>query len=135
MTARNVTPTAVLDRTVVERDGQGSTPRLVGRARSTMGWANDARDGLKAGAPVKVRPLGGSMRGRIESGQLVTIAPAKGTEVRPGDVVFVRWYEGFLLHLVKEARDGELLIGNNVGKINGWVPESAVLGKVIAVED
>jgi hypothetical protein len=75
------------------------------------------------------------MRGRIESGQLVTIAPTKGTDVRVGDVVFVRWYEGFLLHLVREVREGELLIGNNVGKINGWAPKSAVLGKVVAIED
>jgi hypothetical protein len=75
------------------------------------------------------------MRGRIESGQLVTIAPAVGAEVRVGDVVFVRWGDNFLLHLVKELREGELLIGNNVGRINGWVSHEAVLGKVIAVED
>jgi hypothetical protein len=52
-----------------------------------------------------------------------------------GDVVFVRWGDNFLLHLVKELREGELLIGNNVGRINGWVSHEAVLGKVIAVED
>lgn len=35
---------------------------------------------------------------------------------------------------MKEGREGEFLIGNNVGKVNGWVPASAVLGKVVAVE-
>ena len=38
-----------------------------------------------------------------------------------------------LLHLVKEANAEQLLIGNNVGKINGWVPRSAVIGKVTDV--
>ena len=49
------------------------------------------------------------------------------------DVVLVAWKGGFLLHLVKEVRDGQLLIGNNLGKVNGWVPASAVLGRVVAV--
>lgn len=75
------------------------------------------------------------MRGRIESGQLVTIAPVGADDAKVGDVVFVRWHEGFLLHVVKGVRDGEVLIGNNVGKINGWVAKAAVMGKVVAVED
>ena len=100
-----------------------------------MGWVNDARMGLAEGRQVQVRPFGGSMRGRIESGQLVTLAPVDPAEVRVDDAVLVVWRGGCLLHLVKEMKDGQLLIGNNVGKINGWVPMSAVLGKVVAVED
>jgi hypothetical protein len=98
-----------------------------------MGWVNDARKGLAEGRPVQVRPTGGSMRGRVESGQLVTIAPTDPAAVNVDDVVLVAWRGGFLLHLVKGATDDQLLIGNNVGKINGWVPRSAVLGKVVAV--
>ena len=30
------------------------------------------------------------------------------------------------------ARAEQILIGNNLGKVNGWVPSSAVIGKVIA---
>ena len=100
-----------------------------------MGWVNDARSELEAGRAVKVRPTGGSMRGRIESGQLVTLAPVDPADVQAGDAVMVAWKGGFLLHLVKEATREFLLIGNNVGRINGWVPRSAVLGKVVAVED
>ncbi|MFO0825313.1 MAG: hypothetical protein U0792_19690 [Gemmataceae bacterium] len=100
-----------------------------------MGWVNDARQGLTQGRTVQVRPFGGSMRGRIESGQLVTITPVDPVEVQVDDAVLVAWKGGFLLHLVKEVKDGRLLIGNNIGKINGWVPASAVLGKVVAVED
>lgn len=100
-----------------------------------MGWVNDARDGLAAGRTVQVRPLGGSMRGRIGSGQLVTLAPVDPADVRADDVVLIAWKGGFLLHLVKDVADGRLLIGNNLGKVNGWADATAVVGKVVAVED
>src|SRR4051794_8879703 len=100
-----------------------------------MGWATDAVKGLSAGQTVQVRPLGGSMRGRIESGQLVTVAPVNPADVRVGDVVFVRWKGGYLLHLVKEIDGDRFLIGNNVGKTNGWAAAADVLGKVSAGDD
>lgn len=100
-----------------------------------MGWVNDARDGLHAGRTVQVRPFGGSMRGRIESGQLVTLVPATGVDVSVDDAVLVEWKGNYLLHLVKEIDGDRLLIGNNLGKVNGWVLRSAVIGKVVAVGD
>lgn len=99
-----------------------------------MGWVNDARAELIAGKTVQVRPFGGSMRGRIESGQLVTLVPVSGSEVTVDDAVLVAWKGSYLLHLVKEIDGDRLLIGNNLGKVNGWVPASAVIGKVVAVE-
>src|SRR5688572_25223831 len=98
-----------------------------------MGWVNDARKELAAERQVRVRPFGGSMRGRIESGQLVMLAPAVSTEIRVDDVVLVEWKGNFLLHLVKEVQGDQLLIGNNLGKINGWVPASAAVGIVVDV--
>lgn len=98
-----------------------------------MGWVNDARVELAAGRTVQVRPFGGSMRGRIESGQLVTLAPTDPADVMADDVVLVEWRGNYLLHLVKETDGDRLLIGNNLGKLNGWVPRSAVVGKVVAV--
>jgi hypothetical protein len=98
-----------------------------------MGWVNDAREQLAAGKQVQVRPRGGSMRGRIEDGQLVTLAPVRAEEVRGHDVVLVAWKGNHLLHLVKEIRGDQILIGNNLGKINGWVSAAAVVGKVVAV--
>lgn len=95
-----------------------------------MGWVTDALKQLRAGRPAHVRPVGGSMRGRIESGQAVTILPVDPADVVADDVVFVAWNGNFLLHLVKEATPDQLLIGNNVGKINGWVARSAVVGRV-----
>lgn len=40
-----------------------------------MSWADAHLARLRAGETVQLRPHGGSMRVRIESGQLVTIAP------------------------------------------------------------
>jgi len=73
------------------------------------------------------------MRGLIEDNQLVTIAPVDVREVVEGDIVLVRWKSNFLLHLVKEARVDDLLIGNNLGRANGWAKRSAVLGRVTKV--
>lgn len=98
-----------------------------------MGWVTDALAELRAGRTARVRPVGGSMRGRIESGQEVTIAPADPADVRPDDVVLVAWKGNHLLHLVREATADRLLIGNNLGKVNGWVARSAVAGRVTEV--
>jgi hypothetical protein len=38
------------------------------------------------------------------------------------------------LHLVKAIRDGAFQIGNNVGRINGWVDANGIHGRCIAVE-
>ncbi|MBN9521851.1 hypothetical protein J0H58_25600 [bacterium] len=100
-----------------------------------MSWVITARDALLAGRTVQVRPGGGSMRGRIEHGQLVTLEPVDPADVRVDDAVMVGWKGGYLLHLVREIRDGRLLIGNNLGQANGWVEAAAVIGRVTAVED
>ena len=68
-----------------------------------MGWVTEATTQLKAGHAIQVRPSGGSMRGRIESGQLTTISPVDPADVKADDVVLVAWKENYLLHLVKEA--------------------------------
>lgn len=100
-----------------------------------MSWVKDALAALEAGEAAQVRPHGGSMRGRIESGQLVTISLVAAADVRVDDVVFIRWRGNYLLHLVKEIGDEGFLIGNNLGKINGWAAREDVLGVVTAVVD
>jgi hypothetical protein len=95
-----------------------------------MSWVREAVAALTKGVAVDVRPRGGSMRGRIEDNQLVTIEPIDAASVRVGDVVFVRGKGNYLLHLVKEVEGERLLIGNNLGKTNGWAARSDVLGRV-----
>ncbi len=100
-----------------------------------MSWVKDALKQLAETGECKVRPFGGSMRGRIESGQLVTIKSIDGQDVQLDDAIFIRWKGNYLLHLAKEITEDEILIGNNIGKINGWIRKEDVIGKVIRVED
>ena len=100
-----------------------------------MSWVKQALTELKENHIAKIRPIGNSMKGRIESGQLVTIIPSYFEEIVENDIVFIRWKGNYLLHLVKKKSDNEILIGNNLGKINGWVTCESILGKVINVEN
>lgn len=100
-----------------------------------MNWVKEAIAALESGKAAQVRPHGGSMRGRIKSGQLVTIAPVAPDDVVVDDVVFIRWKGNYILHIVRDTDDDRLLIGNNVGKINGWAMRDDVLGIVTEVSD
>ena len=77
------------------------------------------------------------MRGRIESGQLVTLDPSLEPDV--GDAVMCRCRGNVYVHLVKAIKGhGEkrrFLIGNNRGGTNGWVSRSATFGVMTEVAD
>src|SRR4051812_767798 len=96
-----------------------------GRAQITtgvdMGWASAHIEQLKAGREVSFRPRGQSMAGRIESGQRCTVVPVAVAELAVGDIVLCRVGGSEYLHLVKAIRDGRFQIGNNRGRINGWI--------------
>jgi SOS-response transcriptional repressor LexA len=97
-----------------------------------MNWAEHVQT-LATGKTVQCRPKGQSMIGRIESGQLITISPAKASDLKTGDIAFCRVNGHYYVHLVKAVgQDGRLQIGNNHGHINGWT--KAVYGKVTKVE-
>ena len=102
-----------------------------------MSWATPHVAGLKAGCTVKFRPFGKSMQGRIESGQLVTVAPVRLEELNVDDIVLCKVGKSYYLHLIKQIsknRGLEFLIGNTrQGGINGWT--SQIFGKCINVED
>ena len=100
-----------------------------------MGWVKDALKELSETGRSQIRPHGGSMKGRIESGQLVTLVTAKPDEIAIDDVVLVRWKGNYLLHLIKDIRANEVLIGNNLGKLNGWVSIKSIIGKVVEIEN
>jgi hypothetical protein len=76
------------------------------------------------------------MKGRVESGQLCTVAPiADHAQIRVGDVVLCKVHGAEYLHLVKAvAQDGRFQIGNNKGGINGWVGKSGIYGLLTRVE-
>ena len=87
---------------------------------------------LNSGQTVQFRPKGGSMKGRIESGQLITVEPVDKSKLEIGDAVVCKVRGTYYVHLVKGMVNGEFLIGNNRGGTNGWT--SQIYGKVIKVE-
>jgi hypothetical protein len=98
-----------------------------------MGWAAGYIEKLRAGETVSFRPRGNSMSGKIESGQLCTVAPVDPATLRVGDIVLCKVNGREYLHLVKAIQGQRFQIGNNRGHINGWVSASAIFGKCIAV--
>lgn len=99
-----------------------------------MSWALHAKVALARGETVQIRPRGHSMTGRVNDGDLVTIAPCDTAMLAVEDIVLVRVRGTDYLHMIK-AIDGERFqIGNNRGGINGWVGPRAIFGKAIRVE-
>ena len=99
-----------------------------------MGWATHYIPRLQAGETVQFRPRGDSMSGRIESGQLCTVVPVDPSNLGVGDIVLCKVRGSQYLHLVKAIRGGRFQIGNNRGRINGWISAASIYGKFIRVE-
>lgn len=99
-----------------------------------MGWATHYIAKLQAGETVSFRPRGNSMAGKIESGQLCTVAPiVDHAMLRAGDIVLCKVGGSEYLHLIRAIQAGRFQIGNNRGHINGWIGANAVFGKCIKV--
>jgi hypothetical protein len=101
-----------------------------------MGWASPYIAALERGERVVFRPVGGSMRPLIESGQQVTCEPLGAHALAVGDIVLCRVGRAEYLHLIK-ALDaaGRCQIGNNRGGINGWISRESIFGRCVAVKD
>ena len=73
------------------------------------------------------------MKGKVESGQLVTVVPVdRALEI--GDIVLCRVGGNEYLHLVKAIDGDRHQIGNNRGGINGWVGKAAIFGRCVRIE-
>jgi hypothetical protein len=99
-----------------------------------MGWATHLVARLQAGEAVRFRPRGDSMSGRIESGQLCTVVPVDPSDLDVGDIVLCKVRGSQYLHLIKAIRGGRFQIGNNRGRINGWISAASIYGRCIRVE-
>ncbi|SFL21053.1 hypothetical protein [Lysobacter sp. cf310] len=100
-----------------------------------MGWATGHIAKLKSGEPVSFRPRGGSMTGKIESGQLCTVEPiADLSSLKAGDIVLCKVGGNEYLHLVKAIQGQRFQIGNNRGFINGWIGPNAIYGVCTRIE-
>jgi hypothetical protein len=99
-----------------------------------MGWATVYIDKLKKGETVQFRPRGNSMKGKIDSGQLCTVVPITAEEVEVGDIVLCKVNGNQYLHLVKARQGQRFQIGNNRGRINGWIGSNGIYGKCTRIE-
>ena len=99
-----------------------------------MGWAAAYIQKLRDGETVSFRPRGNSMAGKVESGQLCTVAPVDPAALRVGDVVLCKVNGREYLHLVKAIQGPRFQIGNNRGRVNGWITGRSIYGRCVRVE-
>ena len=99
-----------------------------------MGWASKHIAALVRGETVAFRPAGGSMRGRIDSGQLCTVEPVDSAALQIGDIVLCKVRGAEYLHLIKAIEGPRFQIGNNRGLINGWIEASSIYGRCVRIE-
>ena len=99
-----------------------------------MGWATPYIAKLQAGETVQFRPRGNSMQGKIASGQLCTVEPVDPAALSVGDIVLCKVNGRQYLHLVKAIQGERFQIGNNRGRINGWISGHCIYGRCSRVE-
>jgi hypothetical protein len=100
-----------------------------------MEWATQYIAQLRDGETVQFRPRGNSMTGKIESGQLCTVEPIDDSAaLRVGDIVLCKVNGCQYIHLIKAIQGPRFQIGNNRGRINGWITANSIYGKCIKVE-
>lgn len=76
------------------------------------------------------------MQGKTESGRLCTVEPVADFEsLRKGDIVLCKAGGAEYLHLIRAIQGKRFQIGNNRGRINGWVGANSIFGKCVKVEN
>lgn len=76
------------------------------------------------------------MTGKIESGQLCKVEPVTApTELSVDQIVLCKVNGQQYLHLIKAIHGERFQIGNNRGRINGWIGIQSIYGKLVSVED
>jgi hypothetical protein len=74
------------------------------------------------------------MKGKIESGQLCTVKPVELDTLQVGDIVLCKVNGAQYLHLIKAIQGARFQIGNNKGRINGWISGNSIYGKCSRIE-
>ena len=97
-------------------------------------WATPYLEKLELGETVVCNPKGSSMEPKIHSGDSCTIVPIGNHRLDKDDIVLCKVKGAIYLHLIKAVREGQYQIGNNRGRINGWVSRNAIYGLCTKVE-
>jgi hypothetical protein len=75
-----------------------------------------------------------SMRKAVKHGQTLTMSPVVNpNEIQVGDLVLVKWHQSNIFHIVGEIQGDRYLIVNSLGKVNGWVSATEILGRVTKI--
>ena len=74
------------------------------------------------------------MTGKVDDGDTVTLIPAADLILNVGDIILARVSGRDYLHLIKAVSGGRFQIGNNRGRINGWVMQRSIYGKAVTIE-
>ncbi len=74
------------------------------------------------------------MRGKIDSGQLCTVEPVETSSLQIGDIVLCKVNGQQYLHLIRAIQGDRFQIGNNRGRINGWISKNGIYGKCVRIE-
>ena len=98
-----------------------------------MSWAKFAIEALARGEETQIKPRGHSMKGKVNDGDVVTLAPCKPEELSVGDIVLVRVRGRDYLHLIKAMDKGRFQIGNTRGGVNGWIGPDGIYGIATAI--
>jgi len=74
------------------------------------------------------------MTGKVNSGDLCTVAPVDPSILKSGDIVLCKVNGNQYLHLVTAVQGKRYQISNNHGHVNGWVGPNAIYGICTKVE-
>jgi len=108
---------------------------VIGRGEEMNAKQKATIDRLLAGEIVVGYKEGGnSMVPIIRHRQPVTIKPVDTSKLEKGDVVFVKVRGYIYMHKVTALKKGQVQIGNNHGRINGWTKLDNVYGIVVSVD-
>ncbi len=75
-----------------------------------------------------------SMKGRIESAQLCTVALVNEEDLKRLDIVLCRIRKKKYFYSITVSKEVEYQIGNNLGHINGWTTFKSIFGELAKVE-
>jgi hypothetical protein len=74
------------------------------------------------------------MSGKIESGQLCTVEPVDPATLAVGQIVLCRVRGREYLHVIRAIQGSRFQIGNNRGRINGWITATNIYGRCKRLE-
>lgn len=93
-----------------------------------MAWADLHIKKLSNGETVRFKPRGNSMKGLIESGQLVEVKPLENSDLKIDDIVLCKVKGKQYLHKISALQGNRIQISNNRGFVNGWITRNGIYG-------